>query len=221
MSRDDERHEYRVLHGQLDALDEDIARARADLQALTTAHFEGFFSKPSHPSTARPAEGERVKLRDGSVAIIRPLQPADASMVREGFEHLSAVERYRRFIFDQEHLTTAEAAELTTVDRDHVAYGAIDPATGAGVGLARYVCDHHDETCAVAAVIVVNAWQGRGLATRLLRRLADHAREAGIERLEAHMIVGDTSSQRMFESVGQVETTQRGRGALDVTVRLA
>jgi GNAT superfamily N-acetyltransferase len=221
MSRDDERHEYRVLHGQLDALDEDIARARADLQALTTAHFEGFFSKPSHPSTARPAEGERVKLRDGSVAVIRPLQPADASMVREGFEHLSAVERYRRFIFNQEHLTTAEAARLTTLDRDHVAFGAIDPKTGAGVGLARYVCDEQDGACAVAAVFVVNAWQGRGLATRLLRRLADHAREAGIERLEAHMIVGDTSSQRMFESVGQVETTQRGRGALDVTVRLA
>jgi hypothetical protein len=34
------------------------------------------------------------------------------------------------------------------------------------------------------------------------------------------MIVGDVSSQRMFESVGTLETTERANGVLDVTVRL-
>jgi GNAT superfamily N-acetyltransferase len=221
MKRDDERHEYHLLHGQLDALDEDIARAREDLRRLSTAHYEGFFNPGAVRGGAQRFEGERVRLRDGSTCVMRPVQPADASLVREGFDHLSAVERYRRFIFDQEHLTASEATELATVDRDHVAYGAIDPTTGAGIGLARYVREPDDSSRAVTAVIVVDSWQGRGVATRLLRRLADRAREEGIEHLEAHMIVGDTSSQRMFESVGELEATRRSKGVLDVTVNLA
>jgi hypothetical protein len=35
------------------------------------------------------------------------------------------------------------------------------------------------------------------------------------------MIVGDIAAQRMFESVGELETTQRAAGTVDLTVRLA
>ena len=220
MTRDDERHEYQRLRGQLDALEEDIKRSRSDLAQLTSAHFEGFFERPREHEVSPPIQGERVPLRDGSVAIVRPVQPADAARLREGFDRLSAVERYRRFLFDRRHLTAAEAAELATLDRDHEALGAIDPETGCGVGLARFVRDSRDSARATAAVIVVDSWQGRGLATQLLRRLADKARASGIAHFEAHMIVGDVSSQRMFESVGTLVTTERANGVLDVTVRL-
>jgi GNAT superfamily N-acetyltransferase len=220
MKRDDERHEHELLHGQLDALEEDIERVRRDLHRLATAHFEFFVGRShGHGHGAAAADAERVTLRDGSVVAIRPVQPADASLVKEGFDHLSAVERYRRFITGR-HLTEAQAGRLASSNADHLALGAIAPATGEGVGLARYVRDGSDRTRAVVAVVVVDDWQGRGLATNLLRRLAARAREDGIEHFEAHMIVGDTSSQRMFESVGRVETVQRVAGVLDVTVRL-
>ena len=221
MTRDDERHEYHRLRDQLNALNEDIERSRSELAQLTSAHFEGFFDRPRGPEASAAIHGEQVHLRDGSTAIVRPVEPADAARLQEGFDQLSAVERYRRFLFDRSHLTPAEAAELASVDRDHEALGAIDPQTGCGVGLARFVRDSRDRTRATAAVIVVDSWQGRGLATQLLRRLADRARASGIARFEAHMIVGDTSSQRMFESVGTLETTERAKGVVDVTVRLA
>jgi GNAT superfamily N-acetyltransferase len=221
MGRDDERREYKRLHGQLEALDEDIQIAQEDLERMTTAHFEGFLRH--RPVAAhRPIEGERVQLRDGSTVVIRSIQPADSSLVKDGFEHLGAVNRYRQFVFDREHLTDSEAAEITAVDhRDHEALGAIDPQTGAGVGLARYVRERNDPTRAVAAVFVVDSWQGRGVATRLLQRLARRAVAGGIEHFDAHMIVGDTSAQRMFESVGTLETTQRAAGVVDVSVRLS
>jgi GNAT superfamily N-acetyltransferase len=221
MSRDDERREYKRLHGQLEALDEDIQIAQEDLKRMTSAHFEGFFR--NRPVAAnRPIEGERVQLRDGSTVVIRAVQPADSSLVKEGFEQLGAVNRYRQFVFDRQHLTDPDAAEITAVDhRDHEALGAIDPETGAGVGLARYVRERSNPTRAVAAVFVVDSWQGRGLATRLLQRLARRAVAAGIEHFDAHMIVGDTSAQRMFESVGTLETTQRAAGVVDVSVRLS
>jgi GNAT superfamily N-acetyltransferase len=222
MKRDDERHEHERLERQLEALDQDIQRARQELERATTAHFEGFFGGPPLPKHQTDSmSGERVPLRDGSTVVIRPCEPADASLVKEGFEELSAVERYRRFLFNRPRISDAEARELTTVDPDHEALGAIDPETGVGVGLARYVRDDEEPTSAVAAVIVVDKWQGRGVATRLLQRLAERALAAGIERFDAHMIVGDTSSQRMFESVGSVETTRRANGTVDVTVRLA
>jgi GNAT superfamily N-acetyltransferase len=209
---EERRHELRRLEGQLDALDADIARARRDLERATTAHFEDFLGKRAPARVTRPS-GERLTLRDGSTVLVRPLEPADASLVEHGFERLSAVNRYRQFIFDRPDLN-----ELTTIDADHFALGAIDPATGAGVGLARYVRDRRDRARAVVAVVVVDDWQGRGLATRLLRSLVTRARASGVEHLEAHMIIGDVSSQRMFESVGQVETVERSAGVVDVTV---
>jgi GNAT superfamily N-acetyltransferase len=209
---EERRHELRRLEGQLDALGADIARARRDLERATKAHFEGFLGKRTR-APAAPPSGERLTLRDGSTVLVRPLEPADASLVQEGFERLSAVNRYRQFIFDRPDLN-----EVTTIDDDHFALGAIDPATGEGVGIARYVRDPRDRTRAIVAVIVVDAWQGRGLATRLLRQLVTKARASGIEHLEAHMIIGDVSSQLMFESVGQVETVERAAGVVDVTV---
>ena len=101
------------------------------------------------------------------------------------------------------------------------ALSAIDPETRAGVGLAHCVRHRDDPSVATAAVIVVDEWQNRGLGTRLLKRLADRARAAGIECFESHMIVGDTTARQVFESVGAVETAKRSAGVVDFTVRLA
>jgi GNAT superfamily N-acetyltransferase len=210
---EDRRHELARLEGQLGALDDDIARARRDLERATTAHFEDFLGKRGGRASAAPT-GERLQLRDGSTVLIRPLEPADASLVEEGFERLSAVNRYRQFIFDRPDLN-----EVTTIDDDHWTLGAIDPATGTGVGLARYVRNPRDHTLATVAVIVIDDWQGRGLATRLLKQLVKRMRASGIEHFEAHMIIGDVQSQRMFEAVGTVETVERAAGVVDVTVR--
>lgn len=222
MRSDDERAELKALHGQLDALDADIQTARSDLVRATTAHFEEFFQGPHLRKPDSQVEGEPFELSDGSSVRIRPVQPADASRLQHGFHNLSAVSRYRRFLFDRPDLTQEEARELTELDHsDHEAIVALDPADGSGVGIARFVRDQDDPTRAVAAVTVVDNWQGRGLGTELIERLAVRARDVGIEHLEAHIIAGDVEAQRTFEHVGSVETSRRSRGTLDVTVRLS
>jgi GNAT superfamily N-acetyltransferase len=221
MTRDDERAEFKRLHGQLDALDADIERARSDLVRATTAHFEEFFQGPRFRKPPGQIEGEPFRLRDGSTVRIRQVQAADASLLEEGFHNLSAVSRYRVFLFDRPDLTDAEARELTQVDhRAHEAIIAVDPEHGDGVGIARYIRDDVDSSHAVAAVTVIDEWQGRGLGTELLTRIAARARAVGIEHFEGHMIVGDVEAQRMFEHAGPVETSERSRGTLDVTVSL-
>ncbi|HEX4718214.1 MAG TPA: GNAT family N-acetyltransferase [Thermoleophilaceae bacterium] len=222
MRSDDEIGEVRRLRGQLGALDADIQTARRDLERATTAHFEEYFQGAPLRRPPDHVDGEPMRLRDGATVMVRPVEPADSSLLEEGFHDLSAVTRYRRFLFDRPDLTGEEARELTQLDhRDHEAIIAIDPKTGDGVGIARYVRDDADRACAVAGITVIDRWQGRGLGTELLGRLAARARDAGIERFEAHMIAGDAEAQRMFEHLGPVETSQRSRGTLDVTVRLA
>ncbi len=50
------------------------------------------------------------------------------------------------------------------------------------IGVARYVRDKKGDA-AEFAIVVADAWQGRGIGTRLLRELSDAARERRLARL--------------------------------------
>ena len=127
---------------------------------------------------AAPAT-ERATLRDGSLIAIRPVGPGDKRAIVSGFDHLSPESRYRRFFSPLEQLSDRDLAYLTEVDHhDHEALIAHSEA-GEPLGVARYV-RAGDPHKAEVAVVVVDDWQGRGVATALLDRLADRAREEGV-----------------------------------------
>jgi acetyltransferase len=50
------------------------------------------------------------------------------------------------------------------------------------LGVARYVRDKK-QPAAEFAIVIADAWQGRGIGKRLLARLIDLARERGLKRL--------------------------------------
>src|SRR3954454_6173266 len=115
-------------------------------------------------------------LRDGSEVIIRPVTPADRGMLLSGFARFGARSRQQRFFGVKVKLTEAELAFFTEVDHhDHEALRAIDPPTGAGVGIARFIRLERGEAVAEAAVSVVDDWQGRGVGRALLAALVDRA----------------------------------------------
>src|SRR5215471_8111372 len=145
----------------------------------------GWSRLPGH--RPRPAvRGRPVALRDGSKVLIRPVRPADAPLLADGFARLSDRSRRMRFLARKDQLSAAELRYLTDVDHhDHEALGALDPADGRGVGVARYVRDADDPHAAEIAVTIVDDWQGRGLGTELLTRLSARARSEGICRFTA------------------------------------
>jgi RimJ/RimL family protein N-acetyltransferase len=125
-------------------------------------------------------------LRDGSRVLIRQVQPADAALLAEGFARLSARSRWMRFLAPKRELSPAELRYLTEIDHhDHEAIGAVNLADGRGVGVARFIRDAADPQAADLAVTVIDAWQGRGVGTELLTRLADRARQEGVRRFTA------------------------------------
>jgi RimJ/RimL family protein N-acetyltransferase len=129
-----------------------------------------------------------VMLPDGSAVVIRPVEPTDAPLLVDGFARMSPQSRRWRFLAVKNHLSDADLRLLTDLDHhDREALGALDTATGQGVGVARYARLAGDSQAADVAVTVVDSWQRRGVATALLARLSVRAREAGIHSFTAQV----------------------------------
>lgn len=168
-----------------------------------------------------PAAATVMKLRNGARVEIRPIEPSDKRELAAGFERLSELSRYRRFLSPTAHLTDKQLTYLTDVDHgDHEALVAMDAETGNGVAVARYVRSsaHADE--AEAAVVVADDWQRRGLGTALLRRLAARAREEGIASFTALVSADNEPVRHMLDALGTAEQHHAGGGALEVSLRL-
>jgi GNAT superfamily N-acetyltransferase len=168
-------------------------------------------------------EGEIVTLRDGSEIRVRPIRPEDKPQLLQAFDGLGTASRYRRFLGVKKELSTAELARLTEVDHvDHEALGAIDPATGDGIGVARYVRLGDGRDTAEAAVTVVDAWQGRGVGSVLLERLAARAREEGIREFTATLLSDNRAVLALFRHLGVVRVVRDGPvQEIDVCLPLA
>src|SRR3954453_23588563 len=127
-----------------------------------------------------------VELSDGSCIVIRPVTGEDRRLLLAGFARFGERSRMQRVMGVKVKLTEAELAFFTEVDQhDHVALGALDAKTGDGVGIGRFVRLEPGGNVAEAAISVVDAWQGRGVAKALLRALACRAEEEGVEHFEA------------------------------------
>lgn len=165
-------------------------------------------------------DGELVPLRDGGSIRIRPIGPDDKPHILQAFDRLTATSRYRRFLSPKKELSTAELASLTEVDHvDHEALGAIDPDTGDGVGVARYVRDPARPEVAEAAVTVVDDWQGRGVGGALLTRLAGRAREEGVREFTATLLSDNRAMLALFERLGVLRVA-RGGAVQEIDVAL-
>jgi RimJ/RimL family protein N-acetyltransferase len=171
-------------------------------------------------SSAPTGEGELVDLRDGPRVRVRPVVAGDRDRLAAGFERLGEWSRYQRFLGYKKRLTDSELAFLTQPDHhDHEALAALDPDSGDGVGVARFVRDPYDPAAAEAAVAVVDAWQGRGVGGALLGRLATRAREEGIERFKASLLVENRAMLALFERLGSLHL-RRDAATAEIEVQL-
>jgi RimJ/RimL family protein N-acetyltransferase len=165
--------------------------------------------------------GQAAVLRDGSAVLIRPVRPGDARLVADGFARLSPESRRRRFLAAKDVLRPAELRYLTDVDHyDPEAIGALEAATGQGAGIARYIRDRRDRRTAELAVTIVDGWQGRGLGTELVTRLAAYARTRGIERFVA-LTAGDNVPMGLLLRRMGARVTAREPGTVEYELDLS
>jgi RimJ/RimL family protein N-acetyltransferase len=159
---------------------------------------------------------DKVSLRSGTEVVIRPIGPADGPRLRDAYGRLSPISRYRRFLAPKPHLSASEVHYLVDVDgRNHcalVATLADDPDQI--VGVARFVRLAEDPRAAEFSVVVGDPLHRQGLATALLQRLIELARDRGIARLRATILAENQPALRLVSGLSP-HPTQRRVGAVN------
>ena len=152
------------------------------------------------PAAAPPNE-RIVLLRDGSEVRMRPTGPSDDPLVAALHARCSPEARRSRFLTPTPRLASGQLAELLHGESGAgQAVVAVTVDGGSAVGLANLDRVHPDR--ARIAVLVENAWQGRGLGTALLRRVADLATEQGVVELTGVARPDDLGVTRLLRRAG-------------------
>ncbi len=137
-------------------------------------------------------------LKDGSEVIIRPIRKEDALAEVTFIEALSPESRRFRFLGQVRHASEEMIERLTNIDYQHdVAFIAEAKQDGVEtiVGVSRYSVSNDGIECE-CAVTVLDSWQGKGLATILMKHLIDIARSRGIKRMWS---IDAAANQHMLE----------------------
>lgn len=150
-------------------------------------------------------------LRSGHTVRIRQVRPTDAPALARAYADLGEQSRYRRFFTAMPELPDSTLAAASQVDHDqHEALVASPPWSREIVGEARYVRDPDRPDVADVAVTVVDAWQGRGLGSLLLRRLSRRAHDAGVHHFTAEVLAENGPMLHLLPTIGRVETARAG-----------
>jgi acetyl coenzyme A synthetase (ADP forming)-like protein len=168
------------------------------------------------------AESGRLILRDGTTATLRLSRNEDREPLRSFFARLSRASRHRRFfsfaipseqLIDSFCDSSNPRARLTLVVTR--APGGVSEIIASGSYIAR------DEKIAEVALAVADAFQGKGLGTLLLERLALLAVRHGFLGFWAVTSTENRQMMDVFRSSGFElrEQPQDGRVEVDLAVR--
>jgi len=138
-------------------------------------------------------------LRDGGLVAIREVERRDAARLPE----LAMRAIYPGGIPSPVAPETRRGLQdLAAVDhREAECLLAVDPLTGAPVGIASYrPCDRHG--CAEVDVLVRDGRRGRGAGTALLESLADVARSRGLHGFTKRVCAQDDRMLEMLDRLG-------------------
>src|SRR5512144_1371426 len=159
-----------------------------------------------------------VILRDGSTLRLRPPGRADADAILDFFRTLSEQSLYMRF-----HGFPSLGPEIVeqVLDPDWAEQGAllgslVENGTERVVALANYA-RLRDPTVAEAAFAVADAYQRRGVGTRLVEQLAERAARHGIERFVAEVLPDNRRMLGVFEALGFELTRELEGGEIEIT----
>jgi acetate---CoA ligase (ADP-forming) len=148
---------------------------------------------------------------------LHPPGPGEAEALLDLFRDLSDRSLYLRF---HGHPNVDEHLVGPTLDPDWVERGAlVGTSEGRIVALASYV-RLRDAHTAEVAFAVADEFQGRGIATRLLERLAERAAAVGIDEFLAEVMPDNSSMLRVFEEAGFQIRRETIEGTVEVRLRL-
>jgi acetyltransferase len=142
------------------------------------------------------------RVGTGTAVTVRPIRPGDDAIVRAFLDGISR-ESGRNRLLSARRLTPEEVRHLTRIDYDRemafIAVACLDD-TETEIGVVRYVVDE-DGAGAEFALLITDAWQGRGVGVLLLGIAIEHARCRGIPRLHGVTSSSNAGMLRLAEKL--------------------
>lgn len=146
------------------------------------------------------------QLPDGTDVVIRPIRPEDAELEQDFVRGLSEEAKFFRFMHALQELTPSMLARFTQIDYDReMALIAITVRDGKELelGVCRYAINPDGNTCEFA-VVVADAWQGRGIGSRLMGGLIASARGRGLKTMEGDVLANNHNMLKLMNILGFV-----------------
>jgi len=164
-------------------------------------------------------------LRNGIAVTIRALRADDRERMATAVRNLDRESIYTRFFSYRTELTEAGLDRIMRFDPDSEVVLVVTAGTGpdeAIVGAGRYVVAGTQDACRTAEVafMVEEDFHGLGIAGRVLRHLAEIARERGIASFAAEVLPENKAMQAVFARSGLPMRTRREDGVVHVTLAL-
>lgn len=179
-----------------------------------------------HPATPQLPAGDQIDsprliLRDGTVASVRLATVADRDEIRRFFHDLSPESRRKRFF-------TPSEPSAAIIDR---IVDSSDPAQGLTLLVHRFRSDDLrpiavasymalGSKSAEVAFAVDDEFQGRGLSSMLLERLAVLATRQGFERFQASTLADNGPMLEVFRDSGFEIRSKTNAGVIDLQLSL-
>jgi len=167
----------------------------------------GARSRPYAHLAIRPYPDEYVRqatLADGTTLLLRPIQPEDEPLWHQFLKNCSQGSIWQRFRYLFKETTHAMATRFCFVDYDRTMAIVAEVDVGgerklAGVGRLEADADHHN---AEYAVLVADAWQGRGLGSLLTDFCLELCTSWGINRVFGETTTDNHRMQRILSHRG-------------------
>jgi acetyltransferase len=173
-----------------------VAAPFSDVTANRYAHMA------VHPYPANLAR--KLALPEGVEIEIRAIRPEDAETEKAFVRGLSDEARYFRFLSALNELSDRMLVRFTQIDYDReMALVALVPEGDrrTQIGVARYAIGSDGDSCEFA-IVVADAWQGKGIGAALMAALTDAARHRGLRRIEGFVLHNNERMLRFMQRLG-------------------
>lgn len=150
-----------------------------------------------------PLKVEETRVIDGFPVFLRPAKPTDERLIQEHFYNMDKDDVISRFMHEKLLFPRHEMADMYQVD--YVKNMAIVAVVGE-VGFEKIVAVgayffEPARNFAEVAFSVLKDWQGKGLSSIIIKKLADIAREKGISGLTAYTTPQNQRMISLFKSL--------------------
>ena len=143
------------------------------------------------------------KLQDETQVIIRPIRPEDAKLDQDFIQKLSPQTKYFRFMGHIHELSLKLLVRFTQIDydREMALVATLKINEQEIIGIVRYSTNPDFESCEFALVIA-DAWQGKGLGHHLLSTLIDIAKTKQLKVMLGHVFSSNIDMVTLVKNLG-------------------